>query len=60
MMFAKMLEPKNRTNESTQRSVQKKRTPDSLRSTNATRGVSRRPRTAEDKLIAAINDTPGK
>ena len=60
MMFAKMLESKNRTNEATSRPVQKNRTPHHSRSINSNRGTTRRPRTAEDKLIAAINDTPGK
>jgi uncharacterized protein YacL len=60
MMFAKMLESKNRTNDAAPRPLQKNRTPHKSRSTNSNRGASRRPRTAEDKLIAAINDTPGK
>jgi len=60
MMFAKMLESKSHDNETTLRPVRRNRAPHQARSMASSRGPTRRPRTAEDKLIAAINDTPGK
>lgn len=58
MMFAKILEPKQRTNETAPRSVQKNRQAHKPLKSPSSRTVARKPRTAEDKLIAAINDTP--
>ncbi|HMS30809.1 MAG TPA: hypothetical protein PJ984_00240 [Candidatus Saccharibacteria bacterium] len=60
MMFAKMLEHKPRTNEAALSPVRKNRIPNQPRSVASNRAGNRRPRTAEDKLIAAINDSPEK